>query len=296
MVICWGFNFVSVKLIYKQMPASAMSLFRFLLMWGALVLICKFRGESLKVTDGLRGKIMFVGFLGMGVYMIPFLEGLAMTTPSECAIMLSTAPIFTALIAALFGQEKIKLPVFISTIVAFAGVAIVLLGGHHGPTQTGEHPLMGNALVLFASLIWAVATVMGKPLLSSYSPIQLLTLSLPGALPLLAIYGGRDLLKVHWSELTFVTWLNIAQVAFCSGALAFICFYEGVRQIGTARATMYQFFVPIVATFFGMLILHDTPKLMQIVGLAVVISGVRLAAVARQKAASSLAKAVEFPV
>jgi drug/metabolite transporter (DMT)-like permease len=109
----------------------------------------------------------------------------------------------------------------------------------------------------------------------------------------LLVYGGKDLAHVPWSELNWITWINLVQVVFCSGVLAFVCFYEGVRQIGTGRATMYQFFVPILATFFGILILKQLPTLFQVGGLCVVISGVWMASVARNRAANRLAQVVE---
>ena len=170
---------------------------------------------------------------------------------------------------------------------------MVLLGGGQHLVTAGANPLLGNGMVLLSALIWSFATIIGRPLLTEYSPIQLLTISLPGALPVLLIYGGKDLLHVPWSNLTWVTWINLAQVVFLSGVLAFVCFYEGVKQIGPGRATTYQYFVPILATFFGILILKQSPTPFQVLGLAVVISGVWLASVARNRASNQYAQAVE---
>ncbi len=285
MVICWGFNFVSLKLVYQQMPASAVSLFRFILMWLALAGLCRIRGESIRPPKEGYFRFLLVGMMSMGLYMIPFLEGLARTTPAETAIMLSTAPIFTVLIAAMFKQEKLTVGILVATFISFAGVTLVLLGGTHHAVSAAGNPMLGNGLVLLSALVWACATVLGRPYLTKFSPIQVLTISMPGALPILLIYGGPDLLKVPWHEFTWVTWTNLAQVVFCSGVLAFVCFYEGVRKIGTGRATMYQFFVPILATFFGILILKQTPSTLQVLGLVVVISGVWVASIARNRTA-----------
>lgn len=40
-VVCWGFNFVALKLLFAEgLTPAATSLVRFLLMWGVLAAIC----------------------------------------------------------------------------------------------------------------------------------------------------------------------------------------------------------------------------------------------------------------
>ncbi len=271
-VLCWGFNFVALKVLYREMTAPTVAVVRAGVMYFSLVSICWFRKESLRPLPGDRLGIALSGLLTLGIYMVLFLEGTRQTVPGEAATLLATTPLFAVLWSALFGIERLRASVIWGTLVSFVGVATVMFGGgvsHHGT-------LIGNLLVLASSVVWALAAVQAKPLLARYSPVQLLAVSMPYALPLIGLYGGNSVVHTRFDRISTVGWLMFAQVAFLSGVVAFVGFYTGIQQVGSAVATRYQFFVPAVAVLFAALILGQVLQPIQFVGMGVVILGVYL--------------------
>lgn len=276
-MVTWGFNFVAIKLLYLQMTPAAVALVRFVGMFALLAAFCAVRGESLRYPKGDAGKILTLGFLSMGVYMVFFLEGMRDSAPAEAAILLATSPIFTALIAAAVGQEQLNRLSFVGALIAFVGVGVVVLMGD----RTGEGKLLGNALILISSVIWASSTVYARPLVAKHSPYRVLTLSMPGALLVLVPYGLLPSLALPWAGMTALTWSMLAYVAVAAGAVGFVCFYEGVRQIGGPAAMLYQYLVPLLAAGSAWLVFGKTLSLVQLVGVGVVLSGVALSNYAR---------------
>ncbi len=280
MVVSWGLNFVSLKVLYRDMTPPAVSLVRFAAMYLLMVLLCKFRGESLRPKQGDLLPILGTGFMWMGVYMVVFYEGLNLTSPAEGAIILATAPVFTYLLAVMLKQEKFTLQALLGAFVAFMGVSIVIGAG----AASGAHgSLAGNLLMLFSALLWAIAVVMTRPFLAKYSPTQTVTMSMPGALIVLIPYGARAVIHTDFVHISPFGWLMFAQVAVLSGVIAFSCFNEGIRQVGASVATLYQFFVPPMAALFSWWILGTTLKPIQAVGVGVVIAGVAIASMARMR-------------
>lgn len=278
--LSWGFNFVSVKIVYREVSPSALALMRFLVMWALLVLYCVIRGESLRPRPGDGWKIVGLGCITMGIYMMLFMTGMHATTASEGAIVLATVPLLTPLIALLVRQEVFSAPALFGAIVAFSGVACVALGG-----AAGSHgSLTGNLLILTSAFVWASGIVLSRPLLARYSASQLLTMSMVGAFPLLLPFGIVDTLHTPWLHLKGETYLMFAQVAVLSGVVSFICFNLGVQQIGASGASLYQFFVPALAALFSFLLLHQTLSPIQWIGFAVVLAGVAYGSIARQRA------------
>lgn len=276
-MLTWGFNFVALKLVYEQMTPAAVALVRYLGMFALLVAFSVARRESLRYPRGDALRLLVLGFLSMGVYMVFFLEGMRESAPAEGAIILSTSPIFTALIAAAVGQERLNRGAFGGALLAFAGVAVVVLGG----SGAGHGKLLGNALILIAAVIWAASTVYSRPLVERISPFRVLTLSMPGALIVLVPYGLRPALETPWSALMPATWSMLAYVAVFAGAVGFVGFYEGVRQIGGPAAMVYQYFVPVIAALSAWLVLGGTLNGVQFGGMAVVLTGVALSNRAR---------------
>jgi drug/metabolite transporter (DMT)-like permease len=277
-VAAWGFNFVALKLLYLpgQMDAPSVGLVRFLIMWALLAAISCFRGDSLRYPKGEALRILGLGALAMGVYMVLFLEGMKGSTAAEGAIILATAPIFTAVFAALAGQERFRLGSLVGAIIAFAGVVIVITNGVH-PAQQASGKLLGNLLIFLSSIVWAYSSVYSRPLVEKYSPFRVLTLSMPGALPVLLPYGFLATLSVDWSKLQSLSWIMLLHVAVLAGVVGFAGFYAGVRQIGAAGAMLYQFLVPPTAAISAWLVLGQPMTLLQGAGLIVVLAGLALA-------------------
>lgn len=277
-VLFWGYNFVSVKLVYQQLTPSALALVRYLAMWALLHLVCAVLKRPVRVDRADRLKVWVAGLVSMGIYMIFFLEGMRRTTAAEGAILLSTTPLLTYIFSLIMKIEESKPLAMLGTVVAFGGVSAVILGG---VKASGNGSLLGNVLVFTGAVVWALSTMQMRPLLAKYEALPLFTASMPGPLIVLLPYGLKDSLAVPWGQLSVQTWVNLSQITIGSGTIAFVCFYLGVKQVGPAMATRYQFFVPIIAAFVAWVVLRQSLNIVQWVGIAVVISGVFLTSYAR---------------
>ena len=99
---------------------------------------------------GLSGVI---GGSGLGIAMITFIYSITNTSAAVTLLCLAAMPFFTALLAFLFLREKISLSVWISILIASAGIIIMALG------NTGEKSLTGFVFGLTSSLGFSVFSV-----------------------------------------------------------------------------------------------------------------------------------------
>ena len=99
---------------------------------------------------GLSGMI---GGAGLGVAMITFIYSITNTSAAVTLLCLAAMPFFTALLAFLFLKEKISLNVWISIVIATAGILIMALG------NTSEKSLIGFVFGLTASIGFSVFSV-----------------------------------------------------------------------------------------------------------------------------------------
>ena len=68
------------------------------------------------------------GGSGLGVAMITFIYSITNTSAAVTLLCLAAMPFFTALLAFLFLRERISLNVWISIIIATAGILIIAIG------------------------------------------------------------------------------------------------------------------------------------------------------------------------
>ena len=99
---------------------------------------------------GLSG---IIGGSGLGVAMITFIYSITNTSAAVTLLCLAAMPFFTALLAFLFLKEKISLNVWISIVIATAGILIMALG------NTSEKSLIGFVFGLTASIGFSVFSV-----------------------------------------------------------------------------------------------------------------------------------------
>ncbi len=277
--LSWALNFPALKLLYREMTPPAVALTRFVLMGAMLWVACRLRGETLRYP-GWRDtlSILWLGFLSMGFYMVLFLQGMDGSTAAEAAIILATAPIFTMLIGAFRKQEPASAGMFFGGLIALFGVGLVIFSG-----STQAHgALISNLMILVGAAVWAYSTTLMRSLMDRRTPLQLVTLSMPGAFVALLPYGLLPTLAVPWGGLSATAWLIILHISVISGVIGFVGFFEGVRQIGAGRAMLYQYFVPPIAALFAWLLLGTPLTVQQGLGLIVVTAGVVLANRARR--------------
>jgi len=269
-VASWGFNFVAIKEVYREIGPPQVALLRYLVMWIGLIIVCLWRRESLRFPREDTLRLLNLGFVSMGVYMVVFLEGMHGSGATEGAILFQLSPVFTALLAVGFGQERFNAASMAGSLIAFAGTALIL----YNPANGGHNLPAANFVVMLAALIWAYCVTLMRPLLERHSPLRVLTLSMGGGLPVMLAYGFLPGIHENWASISLYGWLMFLHVALISGVVAFLCFYRGVKDVGASGATLYQFLTPITAMAFALAIEKEVPTLGQIAGLFVVLAGV----------------------
>ncbi len=287
-VVFWGYNFVALKVVNKEMTPLALGLVRWVLGMAGMALLCWIIKVPLKVSRKDLPLTLLQGFFSMGLYMIVFLIGASMTSPAEAAIILATAPIFTALCAAALRQERLSPIVLGWATVAFAGVTLVVLGGAGGLGGMNRHRLIGDLVMLLSSVLWAISATLSRPLVIKYSPFTVLTVSMWGALPVWLVFGIGPTLAMDFGAMSFSGWAHLLFVVICAGILGFVGFYMGVSKIGAPGAMLYQYCVSPLATIFSFLVLRTGLVWLQILGFGLVLFGVVMANRARAAGVSKI--------
>lgn len=283
-MLLWGFNFVAMKLMLLEITPATAALGRWFLMYGVLALLCRKYGLPIVPERSKRGARLWIqGFLAMGLYMVLFTLGMRDATPAEGAIILGCSPVFTLLLAAAVGQERFNLPILGATLIAFAGVALVVGGADH----SSKAQIVSHLLLLASAGLWAVSTIVSRPLVADADPLAMLTQSMPGGFLALLPFGALDLVRTPWASLSWTTWGSLLYFSLIAGVAGFLLFYKGVKQVGAPGAMLYQYLVSPLALLSSVAVLHIGMKPIQLVGLVVVLSGVMLANTLRMRLIAS---------
>src|SRR5262245_2270029 len=189
MMVVWGCNFALTKYILDQIGVGAFLFMRFAAMalLGFVLLAVVYRRNlslALPRREDWR-RFAACGLLGHTLHVGIVMWGINLSTAFSSSLVLTSAPLFTLLILAGLGGERLHARQIIGTGVAFAGIALFL-----SDKFTGGFALagFGDLALLSASAMFSLYTVISKPLAERYGPVSLLAWTLAfGAPPMVAL-------------------------------------------------------------------------------------------------------------
>ncbi len=272
-VFIWGANFVVMKAVFALLTPLAFNAVRLTLAAILLLLILFLREgwRPMPPRDWL--KLAGLGLLGNALYQIPFILGLELTTPANSSLLIATIPVWAAILARILGWERISRGVWAGILLSFAGVLLVSYSSSGGFSLEGDG-FWGDLLTLVAAVCWAGYTVLSKDLLRRYSPLRVSAIGLVAGVLALWVFSYSQVQSTHWAGLSWGAWAAIIYSGVLSIALAYVIWAASVKQIGAARTAVYNNLVPVVTFIVAYITMQQPFSLLQIVGGAIVLTGV----------------------
>lgn len=227
--------------------------------------------------------LAFQALCGIFLFRMFLLNGLHYTSAGEAGILTGATPAITALLAMTLLKEPVnggKLTGILSTI---SGILIIQGMLTPGSSLAVEH-IAGNMLVLCAAACESAFNTLSRISAVKVGPDQkepaspLVQTAIVAAIALFlclipALFENplQNLFKIGLGE-----WLALLWYGVFVTALAFICWYAGIRRCGAFTAAAFSGMMPFTAMLLSMVILGEHAGWQQWTGGALVISGMIL--------------------
>jgi drug/metabolite transporter (DMT)-like permease len=277
----WGGTFVAARFAVGEAPPFFAASCRFIIASAFLIPLAAWQshkeGRRFPLPEDLRqlAGLFSLGLTGVFLYNAVFFTGLKLTTASNGALIVAINPLLTAVLSALWLRERVSPSQAAGLLLSLFGVALVIARGSLGIVASLSFN-RGDLIMLGAPLCWALYSILGKKVLSRFTPLAATTYAaffgavmlVPAALMEHAATGG-PLPAFSW-----LGWLAILQLALLGTVVGFVWWYEGVQRIGTARAAAFVNLVPLFGALLAALILGERLVAAQLWGGFLVIVGV----------------------
>lgn len=277
-VIIWGNTFPTAKYVLGIMPPTVYASTRYLLAAITLMAVLAWR-EGLKLPR--RSDLLALtgfGILGITMMQLLWTNALSLSTASKGAILVATSPIWAMIFNSLRGQRLTPFAWF-GVLLSFLGVFLVINNSLTTITVGGGH-VVGDLLFLIVAFCWALYSVLSPPYLARLGALYVSGWSmLFGALILApAMLWGWG--EMDWSKMGGGHWASFLYTAILAGALGYLFWYEGIRRLGVARSVVYSYLIPVFAMLSAGIFLDEHISAAQVIGAAVVLTGLALTRVA----------------
>lgn len=270
--VLMGGSYVGSKLALQDFTPMAVLALRFVV--GGPLLVAAYGPElrRLKGQGHLFGLLAFAALVGVASQLI-FLVGLAHTTASNSALLISTSPMWTTLLAATLGQDRLHRHTLAGVLVGFAGVMLIVGQG----AEVGGSRLLGDGLTLLSALTFSAGTVALGWVVPAIGPractcvigVFSVVVGVLFAFPVLAVQP--------WHESRPESWAGLVYTVLGAYVLFQVAWNRGIQQVGPTQAMLYSYLPPVFGILLAALLLGERLAGIQLVGGLVVVAGIALA-------------------
>ncbi|MPM30508.1 hypothetical protein SDC9_77058 [bioreactor metagenome] len=269
-VAVWGTTFIASKQLLTVYTPARIMLMRFVLAYIALWII---RPRPLKLPWKSELRFAALGLAGCSLYFLTENTALLHTTAANVSIIVSAAPIFTAILAHFTIEEKFHRNTLFGFLVAFSGVVLVVCNGafvlHLSPA--------GDLLALLAACCWAVYSVLLRRASGELDPIlvtrRTMLWGLVTAIPM-AIPGGAFSLAPLTSPLLAFDLLFLGLIG---SALCYVLWAKAFALLGVVPTNNCIYLIPFVTIVAAHFTLKEPVTWAAILGAGLITAGVVLA-------------------
>jgi drug/metabolite transporter (DMT)-like permease/GNAT superfamily N-acetyltransferase len=270
-VIVWSTAFSGISIVVGPgggYGAGETALLRFLVASATMGIVALVTRMRMPKREDLP-RIALAALFGITIYHLGFTFGETRVSPGASALIIAAGPIWTALLAVFFLNERFNRWGWTGVALAFCGVAAISFGEGK---SFGLEPMA--LLILMASLSTAIYFVIGKKPLRSYSSLEFTSYVIwIGTLPMLVFLPGlvRQLPAAPASSTWIIVFLGIFP-----GALAYFLWSYALSRMPASTTASFLYSTPVLATLMAWLFQNTFPSTVTLIGGALALSGVVL--------------------
>jgi drug/metabolite transporter (DMT)-like permease len=267
--VIWGTSYLFIRIAIEEVSPLQYVFFRSIGGAAALLLIALLQRRAMRINRRQLGFALVLAVVGS---LIPFLLiGLAEQDleSGPAAVLNATMPLFVVVFAtALVPEERLSPVRALGIAVGLAGV-VILVG--RDALDVADSKLLAQAAMLASSAFYAGAALISRVALKGWNPAAMSTWQIT----LLALMATPLTLALEPPsfDLAWDTWLALLSLGVLSTGVAYIAYYWLIENVGSVRASLVAYILPVVGVVAGAIVLDEVITWNTLAGGGVILAG-----------------------
>jgi drug/metabolite transporter (DMT)-like permease len=283
-VVIWGWTFVATKILVAEIGPIEIFALRLAISLPVLAAVLLVRRVPLRFARG-DARILVLGGAVFTLHVLIQIAGLATTTASNTAWLVSVSPLALAILSFLFLRERIGWSGVGGITVATAGILLLVSRGD--VMDLGWLRSSGDWLVLASAHTWALYTVVTRDLARRRNPLAVTfgIFLIAAAFTAILVAAAGDLSRAR--SLSPRAIVALLFLAIPGTAIGHWFWQEGVASLGAARAGLYLYLEPLATLMLAVPLLGEPLTRVVALGGGLVLAGVYIGQRERRAVASA---------
>jgi drug/metabolite transporter (DMT)-like permease len=239
-----------------------------------------FRKEKNRIERGDWLPLVWCAFTGVAVNQLLFFKGLAITSPINASLIITSNPVLVIAVAYFVLKEKITLKKTLGILFGISGAVVLILAD--SKKATAESSMLGDSFILVNSFCYAIYLVQIKPLMRKYNPLQIIMVVFTMGAVMMLPFGTHELVQVQWSEFSGKVWFSVFYVIIAATFLAYLLNIYALKYVSPAVVAYYIYLQPLVAVIISYFWYKHPLHFIDLVSALLIFSGVYLVSNASQ--------------
>lgn len=268
--ILWSGNYIAGRILASQISPLTLNAIRWII--SAILLRGMLRISRRRLLWTQWKEFLVLGFLGMFLFSSLTYLGLRLLPAAQAGMISGTMPVIILLASVVLLGER-------PSWTAWSGVGLSVLGVVFlvGGQSVGHLALsLGDVELLGAAVAWSLYTVLGKKFGRHLDPLTLTTGSAIFGAVLSTMAAGLAW-QPHSVHLTGLGVAALLYVSTAASVVAYIIWTAGVERVGAGQSGPFLNLLPVWTVVLGLLLLHESVNLLELLGGGITILGAWLA-------------------
>lgn len=265
-VLLWASAYAGIRVGLAEYGPGQVALFRLLTASVVLALYALVTRMRLPKVRDLPA-ILLLGFLAFAVYHAALNFGEETVGAGAAGVLIATAPVITALLAAAFLRERIEPLGKVGMGLSFAGAALISVDEGRGFSLDP-----GAFLILLSALCVSVYFVFQKPYLRKYGALAFTTYAVWAGTLFALIYLPGLVAQVGAASASVT--LTMVYLGVFPTAVAYVTYAYAFSRMDASAAASFLYLVPVLAYLIAWVWIGEAPSLLSVAGGVIVLAGV----------------------
>lgn len=281
--LLWGTTFVAIRIVIETIPTLIVTGFRFVLAGAILLLIARMTGAAFprRASEWRDQAIAGILMAGAGNALVVFAEHTL--TSGMAALLAATIPIWMAVMEALLGDAPFTWRGASGLALGFGGVGL-LVAPAIGRLDVSAGFLLAVGAMQLSAILWNAGTLYSRRRVCHSDPLarSVIQMSSAGiAVTLLAFITGE---RATAAMFTARSTAALVYLAVFGSVVAFWAYNYAQTKLSAGKVSSYAYINPLVAVFFGAILLGEPVTWRMIAAMLIILAGVAMIQLNRKAA------------